>query len=457
MRAYWKPCVVCRGSNTSPGLPSATTRSIMPTCMPFPNRSGERWSCVTSPDGSRASPCTMVSSVPRRPEVAQAQPAVDVLPEVDHLAIGTGSGDGNGSELLYPARRRCRGVGQGAQVVVGDRHGLPGLGPGPVVLELPCHEVGGQQRSLGGLPIAAGGDDDFVGVELPEKSKRAAEAVDGLEEADSAAPPAVGEDDLPDVVAPHEQRSDVVCLDVERGRVTGETWRQLHVADAPAVEERLVDPVRRGVEPGLRRWYTELERVAQQVGRALGLHGLDETSGPVRRVEQPGLEPGRRGPVALAAVGPDLYAPHDPLPRRQWIPRPGEQNTGIGFHPIGGAAVDLDGVRLLLGRARRQLPRQPRQPIAQSEDCRPEVLHRKAGRSVPGLGPPRIRTAGHLRPSYGFRTGQRANRNGVATTRWQPQESDSAPRPLDPPGRGRVALTDQAARMASEGTGPARI
>ncbi len=167
--------------------------------------------------------------------------------------------------------------------MVGDRHGLPGLGPGPVVLELPCHEVGGQQRSLGGLPIAAGGDDDFVRVELPEKSERAAEAVDGLEEADSAAPPAVREDDLPDVVAPHQQRSDVVCLDVERGWVTGETWRQFHVADAPAVEERLVDPVRRGVEPGLRRWYAEPERVAQQVGRALGLHGLDETSGPVRR------------------------------------------------------------------------------------------------------------------------------------------------------------------------------
>ena len=32
MRANWKPWVVWRGSKTSPGVPAATTWSIMPTC-----------------------------------------------------------------------------------------------------------------------------------------------------------------------------------------------------------------------------------------------------------------------------------------------------------------------------------------------------------------------------------------------------------------------------------------
>ena len=75
-------------------------------------------------------------------EVAQAQPAVDVLPEVDDLAVGPGPGDGDRAELLHPAGRRRRRVGQVAEVVVDDRDGLPGAGPVPVVLALPRHEVG---------------------------------------------------------------------------------------------------------------------------------------------------------------------------------------------------------------------------------------------------------------------------------------------------------------------------
>ena len=84
---------------------------------------------------------------------------------------------------------------------------------------------------------------------------------------------------------------------------------------------------------------------------------------------------------------------------------------------------------------------EPRPPNADTEDGRPEVFDRETRRPVHGRRTPRIITAGHLRPSYSFRTKQRANRNGVATTGWQPPWSDSAPRPLYPPGRGRVALT----------------
>src|SRR6202042_3955326 len=100
------------------------------------------------------------------------------------------------------------------------------------------------------LPSALGGDADLVRVELADKAQRAAVTVDRLEEADAPAPPAVGEYDLPGVVAGHQQRADVVHLDVQRGGVTGESRRQLHVADAAAIDEGLVDPVRRGVDPG---------------------------------------------------------------------------------------------------------------------------------------------------------------------------------------------------------------
>jgi hypothetical protein len=53
-------------------------------------------------------------------DVAQPQPAVDVLPQVGHLAVGPNPSDGDGSQLLHPAGRRRRGIRQG-----------PGRGPRP--------------------------------------------------------------------------------------------------------------------------------------------------------------------------------------------------------------------------------------------------------------------------------------------------------------------------------------
>ncbi len=40
--ADWKPCVVWRGSNTSPGVPAATTRSVIPTCMSLAEEVGRQ-------------------------------------------------------------------------------------------------------------------------------------------------------------------------------------------------------------------------------------------------------------------------------------------------------------------------------------------------------------------------------------------------------------------------------
>src|SRR5262249_46395667 len=83
-RTYWKPCVVCRGSKTSPSRPAETTWSTMPAASGWGRNgtAGRRWSVVTSPRESIASPWTSVSSVPSGPRFAQARPTGDVLPEV---------------------------------------------------------------------------------------------------------------------------------------------------------------------------------------------------------------------------------------------------------------------------------------------------------------------------------------------------------------------------------------
>ncbi len=317
-----------------------------------------------------------------RPEVAQAQPAVDVLPEVDNLAIGLGTGDGDRTELLHPACRRGRGVGQTLQAVVGDGDGLPCGGPGPVVLALPRHEVGGQQRPGGRPPLRASGDDDIVGMELPEEGKRAAVAVGQLEEARVPAPPAVGEHDLPLVLSTDEKVPHVVDLDVQRGRVTGEARRQLDVSDTLAVEERLVDPVRRGVDPGVCRRCRQLEGVAQHVGGPFGFVRLDPAGDPVGLFEQSRLEPGRPRPFALAAVRPDLDPPDDPLPGGQRVPGPWDEHTVFGLEPTQITAVDLDGVGLLARGAGGEPPRKARAALAETEDGGAEMLDPEVRRCV---------------------------------------------------------------------------
>ena len=311
MRANWKPWVVWRGSKTSPGVPAATTWSIMPTCEGAPGNSmvGLRWSCVTSPDGSRNSPWTRVSSVPSGPRSLKRSQPLMFCPRSTTWRSGWGRVTETGRSSWV---RRVGGAGEKERLprsYVGDRDGVPRVRFGPVVLALPRHEVGAADRSGGRLPVGAGGDDGVPGVELAEEAEGGAVAVAGLEEPGAAAPPAVGEHDLPVVVAGDEQVGDVVGLHVQRGRVAGEAGGQLDVADAAAVEEGLVDPVRGGVEAGVGGRRMEPEGVTQHVGRALGLVRLDEAGGPVRRMEEAGLAPGRRRPGALAGFGPDLDAP----------------------------------------------------------------------------------------------------------------------------------------------------
>ena len=71
-RTYRKPCVVWRGSNTSPGRPADTTRSTWPagSGSGMNGRFTSRWSVVTSPEASTASPCVRVRAVPAGPRFA---------------------------------------------------------------------------------------------------------------------------------------------------------------------------------------------------------------------------------------------------------------------------------------------------------------------------------------------------------------------------------------------------
>ena len=82
---YWKPCVVCRGSNVSPSRPAEITVSVCAT---------HTWSLatlrsVTSPSASRTSPCTSVSSVPDGPEVASRTQPLTFWPRSTTCRVGS--------------------------------------------------------------------------------------------------------------------------------------------------------------------------------------------------------------------------------------------------------------------------------------------------------------------------------------------------------------------------------
>ena len=155
-----------------------------------------------------------------------------------------------------------------------------------MVLDLPRHEVGLQERPGGRLPLGARRDDLVVRVELAQEGERAAEAVHALEEPGAPAPPAVREHDLPGVVARRQQRADVVDLHMQGGGIAGVARCQLDVAHAPAVEKRLVDAVRSRVHPRLRGAAASRNGGAGHEPRARS-PGLDQAGGPIGGVEKP--------------------------------------------------------------------------------------------------------------------------------------------------------------------------
>lgn len=79
--------------------------------------------------------------------------------------------------------------------------------------------------------------------------------------------PAVGQQHAERVSTGPQGGGDVVGLHLQPGVVLGEPGRELGVADPFAVEERLVQPPCRGVEPGRDDRPVQVELVAEQRGR----------------------------------------------------------------------------------------------------------------------------------------------------------------------------------------------
>jgi hypothetical protein len=154
-----------------------------------------------------------------------------------------------------------------------------------------------------------------LGVQLRQEGGLAPPLVVRPGDADLAAEPAVAEQGGELVRADLEQAGDVVGLDLEPRGVLGEAGGQLLVADPAPAEERLVEAVRRGVQPAPGDWLADGDGPAQLVGRAprrgerVRFRGPDPAGRPVGRGERPGLEGGRLRPRRLAAAGVGLDLP----------------------------------------------------------------------------------------------------------------------------------------------------
>jgi len=302
-----------------------------------------------------------------RTDVVKSQPAVDVLAEVDHLAISVESGDRRRRQLLGSSGRRRGRDRQPVDPVIGDDDRSPRTRLDSLILVLAAHEVGGDHRTGRPLPLGPGRDDRLAHVELPEEGDTVAVGVDVLVVADLTAVPAVAEHDGPLVATGPEQAVDVVGLHVEVIPVAREPRGELLAADPLSVKERLVHPVSSGVHPGrdVHGGIVEIERVAQDVRRATELApwrlrlGLDPSGSPVAGVERR-LEPGRRRPLALAEIGDDLHPPLHTCPARHRSGRPWDEDVLVGVAPRCDGSVEVEPTPNLPASAFRQVPTEAR-------------------------------------------------------------------------------------------------
>ena len=299
------------------------------------------------------------------PRPAEPDPAVDVLAEVDDLTARDRLGDRHRPQPLDPAHRRGGGGAEVGDAVVGDGHRGPALQRDPEVDALARHQVRTPDRSGGPGPGRVGHHDragpvGVVDVELAEEGEGRAVAVVVSAIARLAPPPAVRQHHPQLVAALVEERGHVVGLHLEPARVARGPGGQLQVADPSATEERLVDPVGGGVEPGPLDRTVERELVAQdrsgappRFPRVDGLGGLDPRGGPVGRVEQAGL--GHRGlrPRRRRPLTPDPHLPGHPLAGHEVIGGPGHQHVLVRLDPVLLDAVDADLMGLLPGRPLR--------------------------------------------------------------------------------------------------------
>ena len=153
----------------------------------------------------------------------------------------------------------------------GDHSRLDAPGE-PAVLVLALDQVGLGDVRGGPAPGRVGADDGrravlVLEVQLRQERRLGAPLVVGVEHADLAAVPAVGQQRLDHVGAGRQQGRDVVGLDLGVGGVLRVAGRQLVGADPLPVDRRLVDPVRRRVEPGADDGLVDDDLAPQQVRR----------------------------------------------------------------------------------------------------------------------------------------------------------------------------------------------
>ena len=257
----------------------------------------------------------------------------------------------------------------------GDHSGFDRQEPAVLLLALDQVDLGDVRG--GPAPGRIGADDGgravlVLEVHLRQEGRLGAPLVVGVEHADLAAVPAVGQQRLDHVGAGRQHGRHVVGLDLGVGGVLRVAGRELVAADTLPVDGRLVDPVRGRVEAGPDDGLVDDDLAPQQVRRpvprrsAVGAGG-DPGGRPVLGVEQPGLHDKRLGPLAETGLGLDAN-PHLPaFARRQRLARPRHQHVGVALDADARAVVDLDLVGELAAGARRQPPREPRLPLADTE------------------------------------------------------------------------------------------
>jgi hypothetical protein len=85
--------------------------------------------------------------------VRKSHPAIDVLPEVGHLPIGTDFGDRYGANEFDPTDWRRRGPTEPSDAPSGNDDRTPFVGFSDVVLDLTCDRVGSDQLPRTSHPI----------------------------------------------------------------------------------------------------------------------------------------------------------------------------------------------------------------------------------------------------------------------------------------------------------------
>ena len=180
-------------------------------------------------------------------------------------------------------------------------------------------------------------------LELGAQRHVAAVLVGRPEQPDLAAVPPVGQQDGEHVPPRPRQRRDVVGLILHPRAVLGVPRREFGVADARAVQERLVQAERGEVQPGPGRRGNVDERPEPVGGprpllRPFGLLHADPPGLPVLLPEQAGFEPNGLAPRALAQVGPHPDLRQDRAPGTVEDRQPNER-LDRALHPARVVAV----------------------------------------------------------------------------------------------------------------------